>query len=387
MQLCMLVFLVEEANEKGLRGLQLSTSSLLEVHISEVSIQKGKVKPFDNDGCPSTTVGPSSINYYAVVKYIIHNSGDDFSPAFAYKGEADCHKPAVLNFLYLEGLVPSVKLSKYATCVVDDEFAAGQDTCASSSSNSMTIRSGKSYGRTTAAFVKFTIEDSDFATLVNAAAATKLDLKLSVNSLISPAVSAEVSVLKGSELGSVDWFSPEVFPAPVMLYSAPTQTQTPTLTPSTMISTLPPTTTSMVVINNLIDQEYYGQYLVYTLNLAEVQLFNNGVQIPRELLTVTLSSTYSIYQASLCNDGLTDNFCHSDPLDPNPTLTIVSPVVFDKVVVYNRVGYQNRIRGATITATVSGQSKATTFPDSPGAALTYLFSSSSSGLQLYIPPV
>eukprot|EP01035_Chromulina_nebulosa_P028357 gene28357-biopygen18140 len=70
----------------------------------------------------------------------------------------------------------------------------------------MTIRSGKSYGTSKSVSAKFTIADSDFATLYNAAATTQLDLKLSVNSLISPVVSGEVSVLKGSELGSTDCY-------------------------------------------------------------------------------------------------------------------------------------------------------------------------------------
>eukprot|EP01036_Dinobryon_divergens_P024271 gene24270-32706_t len=215
----------EASSEKGLRGLQSSPTSLLEVHISEFSIQKGAVKPYDKDGCPSNTGGPSVTKYYAVIKYIIHNSGDDFSSASAYKGEASCHKPAIFNFLHLEGLIPSVKLSRHATCVVDDELA-GESACASSTANGMTIRSGKSYGSTKTVSVKFTIADSDFATLYNAAATTKLDLKLSVNSLISPAVSGEVSVLLGSKLGSVDWFNPAVFPAPCGLLASSRLTTT-----------------------------------------------------------------------------------------------------------------------------------------------------------------
>jgi len=67
--------------------------------------------------------------------------------------------------------------------------------------------------------VKFTIEESDFATFLNTTATTQFDLKLSVNSLISPsAVSGEVSMLKGTEFGSTDWLSPAVFPVPVVLY-------------------------------------------------------------------------------------------------------------------------------------------------------------------------
>lgn len=55
-----------------------------------------------------------------------------------------------------------------------------------------------------------------------------------------------------------------------------------------------------------------------------------------------------------------DNLCHSN--GPNPSLTIISAVAFDKVVVYNRKdGFQYRIEGATITATVDGVSSWTTY--------------------------
>jgi hypothetical protein len=67
-------------------------------------------------------------------------------------------------------------------------------------------------------------------------------------------------------------------------------------------------------------------------------------------------------------------------------LTIVSVVAFDKVVVYNRItsspAVQSRIQGATITATVGGQSKTTTFTSS---AILYTYVLSSSGLQLFDP--
>ena len=428
-----MLFNFVEASEKGLlRGLQeLPTSPLLEVYISEVSIQKGAVKPFDKDGCPSNTGGPSVTNYYAVVKYMIHNSGDaDFSPPSAYKGEAACHKPAIFDFLYLEGLIPSVKLSKFATCVVDDELA-GEDACAASSiADGMTIRYAKSYGRTKAVSAKFKIDGKDFATLFNSAATTQLDLKLSVNSLISPAaVSAQVSVLKGSSLGSADWLNPAVIPKPVVLYSAPTSTPTltpttsptdaptfaPTLTPTTSPTGAPtfaPTLTPIasptdaptltptasptgaprfapsitpitfptiaptiaayyVVIDKVVDSSH-------DINLAEVQLFNNGIQISRDQLTFTLNGQYNNYPASLCNDGNIYNFCNSAHSDP--ALTIVSTMPFDKVVVYNRNECcQHRIVGATITVGINGQLKATTFPS---ATAVYTFAVYPSALQL-----
>ena len=130
-------------------------SSLLEVHITEVSVRKGVVKPYIlEDGCPSST-GASVTKYFAVVKYNILNSGDDnFEPPSGYVGQADCQKPAIFKFLSLEGLIPSKQLSKYATCVVDDELA-GQDACIYAQSPGMIIRKGKSYGLATEVYVKF----------------------------------------------------------------------------------------------------------------------------------------------------------------------------------------------------------------------------------------
>jgi hypothetical protein len=119
------------------------------------------------------------------------------------------------------------------------------------------------------------------------------------------------------------------------------------------------------------------------INLAEVQLFHLGVQIPSNLLTFTLSSVHPEFPAANCNDGIFNNFCHSSENgEPNPTLTIVSAVAFDKVVVYNRQAHQQRIQGATITATVDGISQSTTFP-SPDQVFT--FGWSSSALVLYTP--
>ena len=122
------------------------------------------------------------------------------------------------------------------------------------------------------------------------------------------------------------------------------------------------------------------------IGLAEVQLFNNDIQLSTDSLTFTLSSTggYCNCPASSCNDGSLDTDCHSlQNDDRDPTLTIVSTAAFDKVVVYNRKGNRERIEGATITVTVNGQSHANTFPNSPDAVFTFLFSSS--GLQMYVP--
>ena len=110
----------------------------------------------------------------------------------------------------------------------------------------------------------------------------------------------------------------------------------------------------------------------------EVQLFNNGVQIPAHSLTFFLSSSYDGRQlgAAYCNDGFLNSYCSTTFDDPDPTLTIVSATVFDTVVVYNANGAVEYIEGATITAAVNGISRSTVFPSSPGAVFTFGWSSS-----------
>ena len=91
------------------------------------------------------------------------------------------------------------------------------------------------------------------------------------------------------------------------------------------------------------------------INLAEVQLFSKGVQIPTSQLSFTLSSIYGNAYASYCNNGNLYDYCHSGSGDSNPTLTISSPIIPDKIVVYNRVDCcQFRIDGATISMRLSG---------------------------------
>jgi len=344
-------------------------NSNLQVYITEVSIQKGSVRTADADGCPITPPPPDATQkFYAVVKYAIYNSGsDDFLPATTtsgYIGEAECHKPAIFKFLSLDGLISGVKLIKYATCVLDDELA-GDNACIASASG-MKIRSGKSYGRSSEVSVKFAITDADFANFfTNVNPATILDLKLTVNPLISNGVVGEVHVAKGTELASHNWLDPMVFPDPVVLYAAP-----------------------KVVINNLQLSKSYGDKYI---NLAEVQLFYNNVQLPPYSLRFTFSSTLTVngvlYSANKCNDGDVTDLCHTNTGDPDPTLTIVSSAPFDKVVVYNRADGDpgvDRIEGATMTTTIDGQSKSTVFPQS--ADLIYTFLVQTTGLTLYYAP-
>ncbi len=122
----------------------------------------------------------------------------------------------------------------------------------------------------------------------------------------------------------------------------------------------------------------------FLINLMEIQLFSNNVQISRNHLQVACSSIYGdgSYPIQNCNDGDLNTMCSSGVVsgyfpidDPNSTITITSPVVFDKVLVYNRVSCcKERIEGATITATVNRQSMSTTFPATPPDYIfTFLF--------------
>ena len=107
-----------------------------------------------------------------------------------------------------------------------------------------------------------------------------------------------------------------------------------------------------VTINQL---NKYNSETYPTINLAEVRLFNMGVQIPASQLIFTLSSTFEVFTASNCNDGILSDFCHSDRGDNSPTLTIYSPSNVDQIVVTNRQdNCQNRIAGATITLSQNG---------------------------------
>ena len=100
--------------------------------------------------------------------------------------------------------------------------------------------------------------------------------------------------------------------------------------------------------------KYNGDPCPY-INLAEVQLFSMGVQIPASQLTFTLSSIIAGSSSSNCNDGSLSNYCHSNTGDSSPTLTIYSPSNIDQIVVTNRQdGAQFRIAGATISISQLG---------------------------------
>ena len=173
----------------------------------------------------------------------------------------------------------------------------------------------------------------------------------------------------------------------LQLYHDPTSapsfmpTRAPFLSPTVAPGGSPsPTSSNQLVITNLqLSKSLNDKYI----NLAEVQLFYNNVQIPSNTLTFTFSSTIPVtngisYDVTKCNDGDLTDVCHTNTGDANPTLTIVSPAVFDTVKVYNRGDCcQDRIEGATITALVSGQQSSTVFPQTADALYTFSLSSGS----------
>ena len=107
-----------------------------------------------------------------------------------------------------------------------------------------------------------------------------------------------------------------------------------------------------VTINQV--NKYNGE-IIPVVNLAEVQLFSKGIQIPPSQLTFTLSSTLPGNPVSNCNDGVSSNFCHTNVGDNSPTLTIYSPYAIDQIVVTNRPDCcQFRIAAATISVSQPG---------------------------------
>jgi len=129
-------------------------------------------------------------------------------------------------------------------------------------------------------------------------------------------------------------------------------TQVPTAVPSTL-TTIPSAALYIVTINQKFAPAGDGGSYP-TINLAEVQLFNGGVQVPRTQLTFVIANEHEDYPASNCNDGSLTDFCHSCSCSTDAsgaTLTITSPVSVDQVVVYNRQGYGSEywIIGATIS--------------------------------------
>ena len=121
------------------------------------------------------------------------------------------------------------------------------------------------------------------------------------------------------------------------------------------------------------------------LNLAEVQLFNRGLQLSRDELTFSMDSEFisGEYPASKCNDGIIPasasdprNICHTDTSSGPSTLTIQinsGVTAVDRIKIWNRVDCcQSRINGAMVAAYASGALVwSTTVPST--SALMYFF--------------
>lgn len=93
------------------------------------------------------------------------------------------------------------------------------------------------------------------------------------------------------------------------------------------------------------------------INLSEIELHQNKRKLPHFLMNFSLSSAY--FPASSCNDGDLTTFCHSGlyfdvETDRYEGLTSELRIAtkyayFNKIIIHNRVGYENRIIGATIS--------------------------------------
>jgi beta-1,4-mannosyl-glycoprotein beta-1,4-N-acetylglucosaminyltransferase len=89
------------------------------------------------------------------------------------------------------------------------------------------------------------------------------------------------------------------------------------------------------------------------INLGEIQFYQHGLKLPNYLLNFNMQN--ALMNADLCNDGNITTFCHSaidryQYTGTNTHMTIdTNGAFFDTIVVYNRIGYEDRIVNATIT--------------------------------------
>ena len=91
-----------------------------------------------------------------------------------------------------------------------------------------------------------------------------------------------------------------------------------------------------------------------TLNLAEIEIYNEGAQIPSNFIVSNLSSIYSsANDVSKCFDGNYATSCSSNPSRNDGTLTIiVSGASFDAIKVYNNQVKQYQMKGGIIMINV-----------------------------------
>jgi len=256
----------------------LAFSPALDVTIADISVKYNNVNGYNVHGCLDPDK-PTKSKYSVQVQYEIRNSGDaGFIAPSRFVNYAACGTPAILNFLSLtiEGardssgnLYPTIELSSFATCVIDDDNTADAAACVSSGpttdfavkpSQSYGISQGGSYGVSKTVRVKFPLSTEVFNALSNSAPAT-LTFTLSVNEAISPnGAAGVVAAVDGSKLKEATWQAtgqgtsvplfirpPSAAPstAPIALpTTAPSalRTTTPTTVPTTAPTYVPSTT-------------------------------------------------------------------------------------------------------------------------------------------------
>ena len=336
--------------------------------------------PYNVDGCSSNPAaavagggGGDFDRFNLVAELSILNKGlGDFIPHTSFVGTADCQKVAIFGFYKLT--FPGGPYIRHATCLIDDSSytKAKQDGVSTCTQDLIKagIKQGGGYGVQRTVKVKFPMTTKQYIALNSTSPDTTITVRLSVNHFLSEGSPHELFINLGNKLANIEWKRDEIYHPAVNIYNARTApTATPIIIPHpTVAPTVAPTSINTVLIN------YPSSTTSRHLNLAEVVLFNNNVQLESSLLTFTFSSTYdsTLYPASKCNNGVVNeasDMCISNS-ETNPSLTIVSPTVFNKVVVYNTLGGgQDRIGGASITATINGVLAATqSFPPTTTAA-------------------
>ncbi len=127
----------------------------MDVTIADISVKYNNAKGYDADGC----MDPSKVTqskYFAQVQYEIRNSGDaDFIAPAESVHYAACGTPAILKFLLLKieggrdssaNPYPTIELSSFATCVIDDGNTADADACVSTGATTdFTLKPSQSF--------------------------------------------------------------------------------------------------------------------------------------------------------------------------------------------------------------------------------------------------
>ena len=245
----------------------LVSSPALDVSIVDISVKYNNAKGYDTHGCLDPSKDSQS-KYYAQVQYEIRNSGDaGFIAPSDFINYAACGTPAILNFLNLkieggrddsDNPYPAIKLSRFATCVIDDSNTMDAGTCVSGGpttdftlkpTKSYGIIQGGSYGVTKTVSAKFSLTTEQFNALSNSLPST-LTFTLSVNKDISPSGAAGViTAVDGSKLKAVTTWNAAGQGTSVLLFIRPPSaapTTAPSIEPSaapSIVPSAPPTTT------------------------------------------------------------------------------------------------------------------------------------------------